>query len=106
VQHAVHSRNDVIEHQYDSLELHFPSWRFDGLGDSISVRERSEVYRSVPFVDGPYPSVLVIWSLGRSDDTASGRVTSLHLWYPRPQPVSVRASDTGGVRRTNPLNNR
>jgi hypothetical protein len=66
VQHAVHSRNDVIAHQYDSLELYFPSWRFDGLGDSISVTEQSEVYRSAPFVDGSYPSVLVIWSLGRT----------------------------------------
>jgi hypothetical protein len=63
VQHAVHSRSDVIERRYDSLELRFPSWRFDGLGDSIWVRERSEVYRSAPFVDGPYPSVLVVWSL-------------------------------------------
>ena len=63
VQHAVHSRGDVIEGRYDSLELHFPSWRFEGFGDSITVRERSEVYRSAPFVDGPFPSVLVIWSL-------------------------------------------
>jgi hypothetical protein len=71
-QHAVHGRNDVIEHKYSSLDLYFPSWRFDGRGDSISVRERSEVYRSVPFVDGPYPSVLVIWSLGRAAGVASG----------------------------------
>jgi hypothetical protein len=63
VQHAVHSRSDVIEHRYDSLELYFPSWRFVGFGDSISVREKSEVYRSAPFSDGPYPSVLVAWSL-------------------------------------------
>jgi hypothetical protein len=63
VQHAVHSRNDVIEGRYNSLELRFPSWRFDGFGDTISVKERSEVYRSAPFVDGPYPSVLVVWSL-------------------------------------------
>jgi hypothetical protein len=63
VQHAVHSRNDVIERRYNSLELQFPSWRFEGFGDSITVKERSEVYRSAPFVDGPYPSVLVVWSL-------------------------------------------
>jgi hypothetical protein len=62
VQHAVHNRKDVIEHRYASLELPFPSWRFDGLGDSVSVTRRSEVYRSAPFVDGPYPSILVIWS--------------------------------------------
>jgi hypothetical protein len=63
VQHAVHSRSDVIERRYDSLELRFPSLLFDGFGDSVTVRERSEVYRSAPFVDGPYPSVLVVWSL-------------------------------------------
>ena len=63
VQHAVHSRSDVLERRYDSLELSFPSLLFDGFGDSITVRERSEVYRSAPFVDGPYPAVLVMWSL-------------------------------------------
>ena len=63
VQHAIHDRKDVIEGRYVSLELPFPSWRFGGLGDSIRVTKRSEVYRSAPFVDGPYPSVLVIWSL-------------------------------------------
>jgi hypothetical protein len=63
VQHAIHNRKDVIEARYVSLELPFPSWRFDGLGDHIQVTKRSEVYRSAPFVDGPYPSVLVIWSL-------------------------------------------
>jgi hypothetical protein len=57
VQHAVHNRKDVIERRYVSLDLPF------GLGDSIRVSERSEIYRSAPFVDGPYPSVLVIWSL-------------------------------------------
>ena len=69
VQHAVHNRADVIERRYGSLELPFPSWRFDGLGDRVWVTERSEVYRSAPFVDGAYPSVLVIWSL--VDDTAA-----------------------------------
>jgi hypothetical protein len=62
VQHAVHDRQDVIERRYVSFQLPFPSARFAGLGDSIRVRERSEVYRSSPFFDGPYPSVLVIWS--------------------------------------------
>lgn len=61
-QHAVHNRTDVIERRYVSLELPFPSWRFDGLGDDIRVTKRNEVYRSAPFMDGPYPSVLVIWS--------------------------------------------
>lgn len=63
VQHAIHSRNDVIERRYDSLDLRFPSRRFDGFGDSVSVRQESEVYRSAPFVDGSFPSVLVVWSL-------------------------------------------
>jgi hypothetical protein len=63
VQHAVHGREDVITGRYDSLELPFPSARFVGLGDSLSVPKRNEVYRSAPFVDGPYRSVLVMWSL-------------------------------------------
>jgi hypothetical protein len=62
VQHAVHNRKDVIEGRYGSLRLPFPSWRFAGLGDSVWVTKQSEVYRSTPFFDGPYPSVLVIWS--------------------------------------------
>jgi hypothetical protein len=63
VQHAVHGREDVIAGAYDSLSLPFPSKLFDGQGDSVRVREQSEVYRSTRFFDGPYPSVLVIWSL-------------------------------------------
>jgi hypothetical protein len=63
VQHAVHGREDVISGGYRSLTLSFPSKLFEGMGDSLSVREQSEVYRSPRFFDGPYPSVLVIWSL-------------------------------------------
>jgi hypothetical protein len=63
VQHAVHNRSDVISGGYDSLMLRFESQRFDGLSDSVPVRKQSEVYRSTRFFDGPYPSVLVIWSL-------------------------------------------
>jgi hypothetical protein len=63
VQHAVHGREDVIAGGYDSLTLPFPSRLFEGLGDRLRVREQSEVYRSTRFFDGPYPSVLVIWSL-------------------------------------------
>jgi hypothetical protein len=63
VQHAVHGREDVISGAYNSLALSFPSKLFDGQGDSVRVREQSEVYRSTRFFDGPYPSVLVIWSL-------------------------------------------
>jgi len=63
VQHAVHGREDVIAGGYDSLTLPFPSKLFEGLGDTVQVRERSEVYRSTRFFDGSYPSVLVIWSL-------------------------------------------
>jgi len=66
VQHAVHNRSDVIEGRYDSLELRFPSARFEGFGDNVLVRKRDEVYRSARFVDGPYPSVLVMWSLRES----------------------------------------
>jgi hypothetical protein len=62
VQHAVHSRADVIAGAYDTLTLRFESRRFDGLSDSVRVRKQSEVYRSSPFFDGPYPSVLLIWS--------------------------------------------
>jgi hypothetical protein len=63
VQHAVHSRGDVISGGYDSLMLRFESRRFDGLGDTVLVRKQLEVYRSSLFFDGPYPSVLLIWSL-------------------------------------------
>jgi hypothetical protein len=63
VQHAVHSRGDVIAGGYSSLMLRFESHRFDGLSDSVTVGEQSEVYRSTQFFDGPYPSVLLIWSL-------------------------------------------
>jgi hypothetical protein len=63
VRHALHSRDDVIAGDYDSLILKFQSRRFDGLGDTVQVRKRSEVYRSTPFFDGPYRSVLLIWSL-------------------------------------------
>src|ERR1700733_11668687 len=63
VQHAVHGREDVIAGGYNSLSLSFPSKLFEGLGDRVRVREQSEVYRSTPFFDGLYPSVLVIWSL-------------------------------------------
>jgi hypothetical protein len=63
VQHAVHNRGDVIAGEYDSLILRFESHRFAGLSDSVPVRKQSEVYRSIPFFDGPYPSVLLIWSL-------------------------------------------
>jgi hypothetical protein len=63
VQHAVHGREDVITGGYGSLILPFESKRFDGQGDSVRVWEQSEVYRSTRFFDGPYPSVLVIWSL-------------------------------------------
>lgn len=62
VQHAVHGREDVIAGGYTSLILPFPSKRFVGLGDSVRVSQRSEVYRSTRFVDGSYPGVLVIWS--------------------------------------------
>jgi hypothetical protein len=64
VQHAVHSRDDVIVGDYNSLTLFFASRQFEGEGDSVQVRKQSEVYRSPAFLDGPYPSVLVIWSLG------------------------------------------
>ncbi len=63
VQHAVHGREDVIAGGYNSLSLSFPSKLFEGLGDSVRVREQSEVYRSTRFFDGLYPSVLIIWSL-------------------------------------------
>jgi hypothetical protein len=63
VQHAVHNRKDVITGGYGLLELRFPSHQFEGLSDGISVREQGEIYRSPPFFDGPYQSVLVIWSL-------------------------------------------
>jgi hypothetical protein len=63
VQHAVHGREDVIAGGYNSLSLSFPSKLFEGQGDRVRVREQSEVYRSTRFFDGPYPSVLVIWSL-------------------------------------------
>jgi len=53
----------VIAGGYNSLSLSFPSKLFEGLGDRVRVREQSEVYRSTPFFDGLYPSVLVIWSL-------------------------------------------
>jgi hypothetical protein len=63
VQHAVHGREDVIAGGYNSLSLSFPSKLFEGQGDRVRVREQSEVYRSTRFLDGPYPSVLVVWSL-------------------------------------------
>lgn len=63
VLHTVRGREDVIAGGYDSLTLPHPSKLFEGLGDSVRVREQSEVYRSSRFFDGRYPSVLVIWSL-------------------------------------------
>jgi hypothetical protein len=63
VQHAVHNREDVIAGGYNSLTLSFPSRLFRGLGDTLELQEKSEVYRSTRFFDGPYPAVLVIWSL-------------------------------------------
>jgi hypothetical protein len=63
VQHAVHSRDDVIRGSYGSLALRYESHKY-GIGDEILVREHDEVYRSAQFFDGPYPSVLLIWSLG------------------------------------------
>lgn len=63
VQHAVHGREDVIAGDYASLTLYFESKLFYGSGDRVRVWRQSEVYRSTRFFDGPYPSVLVIWSL-------------------------------------------
>jgi hypothetical protein len=65
VQHAVHGREDVIDGDYDSLILPFPSRMFQGMGDSVRVRKQSEAYRSPRFFDGRYPAVLVIWSMER-----------------------------------------
>jgi len=62
VKHAAHGE-DVIEGGYNSLTLPFPSRLYEGLGDSVRLAERSEVYRSSRFYDGRYPSVLIIWSL-------------------------------------------
>jgi hypothetical protein len=62
VKHAAHGE-DVIQGDYSSLTLPYPSKLFRGLGDSVRVEKESEVYRSPRFIDGRYPSVLVIWSL-------------------------------------------
>jgi hypothetical protein len=62
VKHAAHGE-DVIEGSYNSLTLPYPSKLFEGLGDSVQVQKQSEIYRSPRFIDGRYPSVLIIWSL-------------------------------------------
>jgi hypothetical protein len=62
VKHAAHGE-EVIDGSYNSLTLPYPSKLFEGLGDSVRVQQQSEVYRSARFIDGRYPSVLLIWSL-------------------------------------------
>jgi hypothetical protein len=66
VQHAVHSRGDVIRGGYDSLALRYESYAYGVVSDAVVVRERDEAYRSPQYFDGPYSSVLLVWSLGHS----------------------------------------
>ncbi len=65
VQHAFWDDPPVNEGTYDTLRVTYTSRLHLSESDTLRLAREDEVYRSAPYRDGPYETVLVIWRLGR-----------------------------------------
>jgi hypothetical protein len=65
VQHAFWDNPPVNDGTYDTLSVTYTSRLYLSESDTLRLAREDEVYRSAPYHDGPYETVLVIWRLGR-----------------------------------------
>ena len=65
VQHALWDQPEVLSGRYENWRMAYFSQLHDSWSEELELRARDEVYRGAPYLDGPYPSVLLIWKLAR-----------------------------------------
>jgi hypothetical protein len=63
VQHAFWDRDDITDGTYGTVSLTYTSRLYGVESDALVLRREWEVYRSEPYHDGPYRTVLLIWKL-------------------------------------------
>ena len=70
VQHAFWDSPDVVSGNYDTYTMSYRSHLYESDSEEMLFRRADEVYRSVPYFDGPYRTVFVIWKIGYGRTTA------------------------------------
>ena len=69
VQHAFWDRDDINDGTYAFFPATYTSRLYGTESDTVLLRREWEVYRSEPYLDGPYRTVFLIWKLGGRRDT-------------------------------------
>ncbi|MEO8398859.1 MAG: hypothetical protein ABI550_03480 [Ignavibacteriaceae bacterium] len=65
VQHGIWNRDEIIDGNYDTLQIDFISHRYSSESDPILVRKKDEFYRSAPYLDDNFRVSFIIWKLNQ-----------------------------------------